>query len=375
MTKRMIVMLASLGVLFGGIFGFQAFKAHMIKKYMSANMSPPVTVTTIKAEEMPWQPELKSVGSLRAVKGVDVTTEIAGLVRSVSFKSGQDVKAGELLVQLNADSEIAQLHALQAAFDLARIVYNRDKAQLAAQAISRAQLDADSADLKSKAAQVDAELALIDKKTIRAPFSGRIGITTVQPGQYLNPGEKIATLQRLDPVYADFPIPEQQAPDLSVGQKIAVESDAYPGQKFSGRVNAIDPKIDPATRNVTVEATIPNPERRLLPGMYASVEVDSGGVRHFLTLPQTSIAFNPYGATVYVVEAGKGPDGKSVLVAKQRFVSTGLTRGDQVAILSGVKEGDIVVTSGQIKLKSGSHVIVNNKVVPSFDSSPKPVDE
>jgi membrane fusion protein (multidrug efflux system) len=371
----MIIMLASLGVLFGGIFGFQAFKAHMIKKYMSANKAPLITVTTIKAEEMPWQPELKSVGSLRAVKGVDVTTEIAGLVRAVRFKSGEDVKAGELLVQLNTDSEVAQLHALQAALDLSRIVYNRDKAQFAAQAISRAQLDADAADLKSKAAQVEEEQSLIDKKTIRAPFAGRIGITTVQPGQYLNPGDKIATLQRLDPIYADFPIPEQQTPRVVLGQKIAVAADAYPSRKFHGKVSAIDPKIDPSTRNVTVEATIPNPERRLYPGMYASVTVDEGGVRNYLTLPQTAIAFNPYGATVFVVEEGKGHDGKTMLVAKQRFVTTGLTRGDQVAVLTGIKAGDTVVTSGQIKLRSGSHVIVNNKVTPSFDAHPKPVDE
>lgn len=375
MTKRMIIMLASLGVLFGGIFGFQAFKAHMIKKYMSANRAPLITVTTMKAEELPWQPQLDSVGSLRAVKGVDVTTEIAGLVRSVRFKSGEDVKSGELLVQLNTDSEVAQLHAFQAALALSKIVYTRDKAQFAAQAISRAQLDADAADLKSKAAQVDEEQSLIDKKTIRAPFSGRIGITTVQPGQYLNPGNKIATLQRLDPVYADFPIPEQKAPRLSKGQKITVTADAYPGREFYGKVSAIDPKIDPATRNVMVEATIPNPERRLMPGMYASVKVDEGGVRRFLTLPQTAIAFNPYGATVYVVEEEKGHDGKTALVAKQRFVTTGLTRGDQVAVLSGIKAGDTVVTSGQIKLRSGSHVIVNNKVTPSFDAHPKPVDE
>ncbi|MHB1299795.1 MAG: efflux RND transporter periplasmic adaptor subunit [Burkholderiales bacterium] len=375
MTKRMIIMLVSLGVLFGGIFGFQAFKAHMIKKYMSANMAPPVTVTTIKAEETPWQPEMKSVGSLRAVKGVDVTTEIAGQVRVVSFKSGQDVKAGDLLVQLDADPDVAKLHSLEAARDLAKIVYNRDKAQFDAQAISRAQLDADDSDLKNKQAQVDEQRAQVAEKTIRAPFSGRIGITTVQPGQYLNPGDKIATLQQVDPIYADFSIPEQQIPGLVVGQKIAIEATAYPGQTFSGRINAIDPKVDPATRNVMVEATIPNSKRQLLPGMYASVAVDAGEVRRYLTLPQTAVAFNPYGATVYVVEESHGPGGKSVLVAKQRFVSTGSMRGDQVAILSGVKAGDIVVTSGQIKLKSGSHVIVNNKVVPSNDAAPKPVDE
>lgn len=375
MTKRMIVMLASLSVLFGGIFGFQIFKAHMIKKYMSANVAPPVTVTTIRAEEIPWQPELKSVGSLRAVKGVDVTTEIAGQVRVVSFKSGQDVKAGDLLVQLDADPDIAKLHSLEAALDLAKIVYNRDKAQFDAQAISRAQLDADASDLKNKQAQVDEQRAQVAEKTIRAPFSGRIGITTVQPGQYLNPGDKIATLQQVDPIYADFSIPEQQIPGLAVGQKIAIAANAYPGEAFSGRINAIDPKVDPATRSVMVEATIPNSKRQLLPGMFASVAVDAGNVRNYLTLPQTAVAFNPYGATVYVVEESHGPDGKSVLVAKQRFVNTGSMRGDQVAILSGVKAGDIVVTSGQIKLKSGSHVIVNNKVVPSNDAAPKPVDE
>jgi len=371
----MIIMLASLGVLFGGIFGFQAFKAHMIKKYMSANMAPPVTVTTIKAEETPWQPELKSVGTLRAVKGVDVTTEIAGQIRVVSFKSGQDVKAGDLLVQLDADPDVAKLHSLEAARDLAKIVYNRDKAQFDAQAISRAQLDADASDLSNKQAQVDEQRAQVAEKTIRAPFSGRIGITTVQPGQYLNPGDKIATLQQVDPIYADFSIPEQQIPGLVVGQKIAIAANAYPGKVFSGKINAIDPKVDPATRNVMVEATIPNSSRQLLPGMYASVAVDAGGVHNYLTLPQTAVAFNPYGATVYVVEESRGPDGKAALVAKQRFVHTGSMRGDQVAILSGVKAGEIVVTSGQIKLRSGSHVIVNNKVVPSNDAAPKPVDE
>jgi len=160
-----------------------------------------------------------------------------------------------------------------------------------------------------------------------------------------------------------------------VGQKIAIAANAYPGKVFSGKINAIDPKVDPATRNVMVEATIPNSSRQLLPGMYASVAVDAGGVHNYLTLPQTAVAFNPYGATVYVVEESRGPDGKAALVAKQRFVHTGSMRGDQVAILSGVKAGEIVVTSGQIKLRSGSHVIVNNKVVPSNDAAPKPVDE
>ena len=375
MTKRMIIMLASLGVLFGGIFGFQVFKANMIKKYMSANKMPPVSVTTIKAKIEPWQPELKSVGTLRAAKGVDVTTEIAGQVRIVAFKSGQEVKAGDLLVQLDADPDIAKLRSLEAALDLARIVYKRDEAQFAAQAVSRAQLDSDASDLKNKAAQVEEQKALVEEKSIRAPFSGKIGITMIQPGQYLNPGDKVATLQQLDPVFADFPIPEQQASSLSAGQTVEAFTDAYPGKTFRGKINAIDPKVDSATHNVSVEATLPNPRHSLLPGMFASLGVDTAGMQHYLTLPQTAVAFNPYGATVYVVEEEKGHDGKTALVAKQRFVNTGITRGDQVAILSGVKEGDIVVTSGQIKLKNGAQVIVNNKVMPDNDASPKPIDE
>ncbi|HQT25376.1 MAG TPA: efflux RND transporter periplasmic adaptor subunit [Burkholderiales bacterium] len=275
MTKRMIIMLLCVGLLFGGIFGFQLFKARMIKKYMSANMAPPVTVTTIEAQVMPWQPELKSVGTLRAKRGVDVTTEIAGQVRSVFFKSGQDVKAGQVLVQLDADPDIGKLHSLEAQVDLAKIVYNRDKAQFAALAVSQAQLDSDAADLKNKIALVDEQKAQVDEKTIRAPFSGRIGITMIQPGQYLNPGDKIATLQQLDPMYADFPIPEQQASILSSGQNVDAATDAYKGEKFVGRINAIDPKVDPATRNVSVEATIPNHHEKLLPGMFVSVGVDA----------------------------------------------------------------------------------------------------
>ncbi len=374
MTKRMIIMLASLGVLFGGIFGFQMFKANMIKKYMSANMSPVLTVTAIKAEMLPWQPQMKSVGSLRAVKGVDVTTEIAGLVRSIPFKSGQDIKAGALLVQLNADPDVAQMHALEAAAELAESVYQRDRAQYAVQAISRAQLDVDSADLKSKRAQLEQQRALVSKKAIHAPFSGRMGISTVQVGQYLNPGDKIATLQELDAVYADFALPEQELSRLALGQKVSISSDSYPGRNFSGRISAIDPKVDPSTRNIQVEALIYNPRRELLPGMYASVSVDAGKSQRFLTVPQTAVSFNPYGATVYIVEEGK-QDGKPALIVRQNFVTTGATRGDQVAILSGIKEGESVVTSGQIKLKNGSHVIVDNKVTPSNDSEPKPAYE
>jgi len=375
MLKRLLIMLALTAVVFGGIFGFQAFKAHMIKKFMATNKAPPVTVSAIKAELQPWQPQLSAVGSVRAVRGVDVTSEIAGLVRALHFKSGDRAKDGQLLVQLNADADVAQLHALQAAAELARTTFERDQAQYEIQAVSKAQLDADAADLKSKQAQAAQQAAIVDKKAIRAPFAGRLGISLINPGQYVNPGDKIVTLQELDPVYVDFSLPQQQWARIKLGQKVIAATDTYPGESFDGRITAIDPKVDPQTRNVQVEATERNPRRRLLPGMFATVKIDSGSSERLLTLPQTAVTYNPYGDTVFLLVAGgKGPDGKPKLVAQQAFVTLGPTRGDQVVILKGVNEGDLVVTAGQIKLKNGSEAIVDNSVQPSNDAAPAPVD-
>jgi membrane fusion protein (multidrug efflux system) len=375
MIKRMAIMLLTVGILFGAIFGYHAYNSRMMKKSMASFQPPPVTVTAMKAEYQSWQPQLKSVGSLRAVRGVDVTSEVAGLVRAVLFKSGADAKEGQVLVQLNADSDIARLHSLQADADLADTVYERDKKQFAVQAISQAALDADASDLKNKKAQVAEQAALVDKKTIRAPFAGRLGISTFNPGQYVNPGDKIVTLQSLDAIYADFYLPQQELSRISLGQAVVATTDTYPGRTFTGRITTIDPKVDAATRNVQVEATVSNPGHKLLPGMYASVEVKAGAVQRFLTLPQTAVTFNPYGETVFVVETGKGPEGKTVLTVRQTFVTTGPTRGDQIAILRGIQEGEVVVTSGQLKLKNGSRVIIDNKVMPSDEAAPMPKDE
>jgi len=374
MIKRMLIMLAIAGVVFGGIFGFQAFKGAMIKKYMASNMAPPATVSTLRAELSAWQPRLTAVGTLRAVRGVDVTSEVTGQVRDLQVQSGRDVAAGQLLVQLNADTDTAQLHSLQAAAELSATVYERDKGQFAVEAISKATLDADAADLKIKRAQVDQQAALVAKKAIRAPFSGRLGITTVQPGQYINPGDKIVTLQELDSLLVDFYLPQQQLSRLALGQSVTLTTDAYAGRGFAGKITAIDPRVDPATRNVQVEARVANSRRELLPGMFATVEVATGAPLQQLTLPANAISFNPYGATAYVVERTDSTDGKPVLKAQQRFVTTGETRGDQVAVLDGVKAGEEVVTSGQLKLKNGSTVVINNKVQPSNDPAPAPVD-
>ena len=376
MSKRMLVMLVAIVLFFGGIFGYKMFMAQMMKKFMSAAQAPPAVVTAVKAEFHSWQPQIYAVGSLRAVRGVDVTSETSGLVRALYFKSGDEVKAGQVLVQLNADAEIAQLHSLEAAAELANTVYERDKKQFAVQAISQAALDADAADLKGKQAQVAQQAALVEKKTIRASFAGRLGISTVNQGQYMNPGDKIVTLQALDSLFVDFYLPQQALSRLAIGQRISVATDTYPGRKFAGRLTTIDPKVDPNTRNVQVEVLIDNQKHQMLPGMYATVEVLAGGVQRYITLPQTAVTYNPYGDTVYIVEEkGKNTEGKPQLTVKQAFVTVGLTRGDQVAILTGIKEGDTVVTSGQIKLKNGSAVIINNQIQPSNDEAPQPEDQ
>jgi membrane fusion protein, multidrug efflux system len=370
----MIVMFVGV-LLLVAVIGLVVFRNIMKQIAQSSAPQPPVVVTAIPATMQEWQPQLNAVGSLRAVQGVDVTTEIAGLVREIRFKSGDEIRAGAVLVQLNADSDLAQLASLKAAADLAKTTLTRDRAQLAAEAISQAQVDGDEADLKSKRAQVASQQATIDKKTIRAPFAGRLGITLLNPGQYLNPGDKVATLQTIDPIFVDFNLPQQQIAGVSVGQRVAVSSDAYLGQIFSGKVTAIDAKVDTATRNVQVEATIPNPKKLLLPGMFARAAVDSGEKKNYLTLPQTAITYNPYGATVFVTADKRDAKGNPQVQAQQVFVTPGTTRGDQVAILKGVPEGAMVVTSGQLKLKNGTPVRIDNSVQPANDQSPAPQEQ
>ncbi len=377
MTKRMVIMLICVGLLLAALVGFNQFRSYMIGKFMASNAAPPSTVSAIVAGYQSWQPQLAAVGSLRAVRGVDVTTEVAGLVREVAFRSGQEAKAGQVLVRLNADSDVALLQSLQAAAELAQTVYTRDKAQYDIKAIAKAQLDADAADLKGKKAQVAQQAALVDKKTIRAPFAGRLGITTINPGQYLNPGDAIVTLQAIDPIYADFYLPQQQIGQLAIGQTIVVDTNAYSGQTFTGKIQSMNPRVDSATRNIQIEATVDNRERKLLPGMYANVKIDAGTAQRYLTLPQTAITYNPYGATVFIVKQGAQPNaqGKALPVAQQVFVTPGPTRGDQVAILKGVEAGMQVVTSGQLKLKNGTPLIINNSVQPADNPNPAPQEQ
>jgi membrane fusion protein, multidrug efflux system len=372
MRWRLIIVLGAAVVLLGALGYFNLIlKPQFIEKFKAANAPKNQTVSTTVVAFSDWQPEITAVGSMRAFRGVVVTTELAGLVRTVNFKSGDEAKNGAVLVELNADSDIAQLHALQAAADLSQTTYNRDKIQLEAQAISQAVLDSDAADLKNRRAQAESQAALVAKKTLRAPFAGKLGITILNPGQYLNPGDKVVTLEAIDPILVDFRIPQLQLAKVSKGQVLHVTTDAFPGEVFEGTVNAIDPLVDSASRNFQVEAAVKNSSKRLLPGMFAQVAVQSGEKKRYLTLPQAAITYNPYGATVFL--ASKAADG--TLTAQQVFVTVSGTRGDQAAIISGIKEGDTVVTSGQLKLKNGTVLLVDNSVAPKDDPHPTPQED
>jgi membrane fusion protein, multidrug efflux system len=372
----MLIMLLVVGIVFGGIFGFQAFKAKMIEKAMAAFANPPQTVSTMTAAVQEWQPRLEAVGSLRAVNGADLAFEVPGIVDQINFNSGDDVQAGQLLLHLRSDDDVAKLQSLQASADLAEIVYQRDQKQLKIQAVSQATLDADAANLKNARAQVAEQQAMVDKKSIRAPFAGHLGIRAVDLGQYVSAGTTIVTLQALDPIYVDFFLPQQTVEQIKVGQSVTMKVDAYLDKTFSGEISAINPKVDVSTRNLQVRATLKNPDRKLLPGMYATVDIDVGQPQRYVTLPQTAITFSAYGDTVYVVEnKGKDANGQPQLVARQTFVTTGSTRGDQVAVLSGLKDGETIVTAGQIKLHNGAPLRINNSVQPTNDPNPTPVDQ
>ncbi len=369
------------------VLAFQKKRDETIKGFIAAFAKQKQTVSTAVAKSEPWQPHLEAVGSLRAVNGADLSLEMAGIVESINFKSGDDVDGGTVLVHLRAEDDEARLRSLQAVAELAQITLDRDQKQLKAQAVAQATVDADAANLKNDLALVAQQKALLDKKTLRAPFSGHLGIRSIDLGQYVPAGTTIVTLQALDPIFIDFYLPEQALGAIKEGQTIEARVDTYGDQVFTGQIAAVSPKVDANTRNVSVRATIKNPDHKLLPGMYASVRIDTGSPEAHVTLPQTAIAFNPYGSTVYIVE-DKGSDDKCEdkdrdkdhkcppnLVVKQTFVTTGPQRGDQVAILKGVNDGDTVVTAGQNKLHNGSGIVVNNEVQPRADASPTLTDQ
>lgn len=373
MTRRLLLVLLVFGMLGGGLYGLKSFVAAEVASQRAASGLPAQTVSTAAARLETWQPKVDAVGSLRAVQGTDLSLELAGVVQSIEFKSGDSVKAGQLLLRLWADDEIAKLHSLEASAQIAQINYDRSVRQYKAQTVSQATLDNDSATLKNNLAQVAQQQAIIEKKRLRAPFAGRLGIRQVDLGQYLAPGTTVVTLQSLDPIYVDFPLPQQAAAQVEVGQTVRIRIDAWRDTTFPGRVVAVSPKVDTASRTFQARAVIDNPDGRLLPGMFAGVEIDAGTPQRLLTLPQTAIAYNSYGSTVFVVDEKRvGAGERSVSTVRQVFVTTGPTRGDQVAILKGLTENDSVVTAGQIKLFEGAPVAVDNSVRPTDDPHASP---
>ncbi len=327
---------------------------------------PPATVSTIVARTTDWQDTLQAVGTVRAVRGADLASEIAGVVDSVDFDSGRDVAAGTVLLRLRSNDDAAHLADLQAAADLAAANLARDTKQFRAQAVSQASVDADDSHLRSARAQVAQAQALAAEKIVRAPFAGRLGLRVVDQGQYLPAGTTIVTLQALDPLYVDFFVPQQDLAQVHMGEPATIHVDAYPGRDFTAHIAAISPKLDAASRMAQVRAATPNTDHALVPGMFASVQLRVGAVHRYVTLPNAAIVFNPYSSLVYVVEHGQ---------ARQVVVQTGATRGDQVAVTAGLKEGAVVVTAGQIKLRQGSQVVVNNTVMPANDPNPHPAEE
>jgi membrane fusion protein (multidrug efflux system) len=371
----MLIMLTLVGVVLGAFFWFQSFKATMIKKFMAAAASPPQTVSTTKATVQEWQPQIEAVGGLRAVNGSDLSFEVSGIVKELHFNSGDDVEAGALLMTLRSDDDVGKLRALQATAELGEVNYQRDQQQFKIKAVSQATVDADAANLKNAQAQVAEQEAVVEKKFLRAPFAGRLGVRAVDIGQFVSAGTAIVTLQALDPIYADFFLPQQKLNQISLGQELIAKVDTYPDRTFPGVISAINPKVDSSTRNIQVRATLKNTDRALLPGMYATVDISAGQSQHYVTLPQTAVTYNPYGETVFIVEEdSKDSNGQPHLVAHQTFVTAGPTRGDQVAILTGITDGQTVVTAGQVKLRNGTTVLIDNAVKPTADASPIPVD-
>ncbi|ATQ69424.1 MULTISPECIES: efflux RND transporter periplasmic adaptor subunit [Methylosinus] len=376
-TKPMAIMLAIVAVVFGLLYGFVVFRSAMIKQFLAGMANPPQTVTVTKAAFQEWRPKRTAVGTFRAVNGSDLSLEVAGIVEKIHFQSGEQVAEGQLLLELRKDTDTTRLASLQASADLAGITLRRDQSQLKLHATSQATVDTDVANLKSADAQVAQQEAVIAQKTLRAPFAGRLGIRSVDLGQYIGAGSVIVTLQALDPIFLDFLLPQQALNGVEVGQPIDANVDAFPGKKFTGKIVAINSKVDQASRNVQVRASLANADHKLTPGMFAEIDIVTGHPERRITLPQTAIVYAPFGNSVFLVQQNAADKSAPAggLTAQQVFVRLGATRGDEVAVLEGVPEGATVVTAGQVKLRNGSPLKISDAPQPPVDPDPKPVDQ
>jgi membrane fusion protein (multidrug efflux system) len=357
------------------VCGLAAVKALQIKTLVAAGKAyaqPPESVSSVVVRQEKWQTTLTAIGSVTAVQGVNVTTELAGLIREIDFESGSIVSNNAVLVRLDTSSEEAQLRAIEAQLDLARINLDRERKLRDENMVSQSELDSAEALLKQFQANAETTQTTINKKTIRAPFAGRLGIRQINLGQYLDVGKPIVSLQSLTPIYANFSLPQQELANLGPGMQVRLFTDAYPDRTFVGKLSAINPDLDQSTRSVYLQATIENEHQLLRPGMFAHVEVVLPGEKEELVIPATSVISAPYGDSVYVIEPNS--DGKQGLSVRQQFVRTGRARGDFVAVESGLKAGDKIVSAGVFKLRPGASVVENNQIAPKSSETPKPSD-
>jgi membrane fusion protein (multidrug efflux system) len=372
MAKRMIVMLTVTGMLVAGL-GFVKFKQIQSAIGQAASFQPPPdAVTTIVASEEQWPATLSAIGTLAAVQGVTVSADLPGTVDRIAFDSGTAVREGEVLAILDTRQEMAQLAAAEAQRDLAKLNFERMQGLLNEQVVSRAEFDRATAEQRQSEARVGEIRAAIERKTIRAPFSGILGIRRVNLGQYLSGGDALVTLQSLNPIYVNFGVPQQAASQVRIGKSVRITTGDVGGVEFAGRVTAVDSVVDESTRNIQVQATLANPGGKLRPGMFVQTEVALGPSSRVMSLPASAISYAPFGDSVFVIADLKDPNGRAYKGVRQQFVKLGGSRGDQIAVVSGIKPGDEVVTSGVFKLRNGAAVLVNNKVRPANNRAPKP---
>lgn len=371
MIKKFII---AIGGFILVVLALGAVKDSQIKAMSGvSHAQPPSSVSSYVAKAVAWQPVIGVIGTLAPVEGVTIAADAEGIIVRVAAENGASVKAGDLLFEIDTTVEVAQLASLEARAALAKLQSERTAELIAKNTISKAESDTAAAQLAQSNADVAALKATIERKFIRAPFDGRVGIRQVNLGQYVPRGRLLVALQKLDPIFVNFSIPQRQLASLSIGQSVAVRVDSFPAP-YAGKVVAINSEVDPSTRNVSVQALLANPGERLRSGMFVQVEVELPAAEPKIVLPATSIAYAPYGNSVYVIEKMRGSDGQEYLGVRQQIVKLGATRGDLVAIEGGIKPGELVVSAGVFKLRNGAHVQVNNAVQPSANPAPKPAN-
>jgi membrane fusion protein (multidrug efflux system) len=372
---RWIVLVVGLLIVVGVLAGIKAGQIVTMVRAGESFVPPPEAVTSAKVEAVEWESTRAAIGSVVALRGVTLGSEVPGLVREIAFDSGAAVRRGQVLVKLDTSAEEAQLAAARAEASLARLTLQRARELRRSGFTSQADLDTAEARAQQAAATVANLTAIVAKKTIRAPFDGRVAIRQVELGQVVAPGTAIASLQSVSPIHADFWLPQQALAELEPGQRVRLETDVFPGARWDGGISTVNPEIDAATRNVRVRATFPNGDGRLRPGMFARVAVLSEEKRPVLAIPATAVIFAPYGDSVFVVEQQQEGGGQATTVARQKFIRAGERRGDFVAVASGLAAGETVVTSGAFKLRNGAAIAVNDALAPDAEVAPRPRDE